>query len=526
LSAAVDFSQARKMYLLHWDVDTLYRPALMGYYRGSPGDTTMVMVQSFVYDVETGKKAPVHLPRTTHINTPTLVWDKNRPVLYALLRERGYKKIQLVRYDLETGAEKILYEETSKTNIDNFSFRVDDGLNAILFLSEKSGWRQLYALDLDNYAIRPLTNGPFYVHTILRADPKKKEIYAMAAGLSPSANPYHQQLISVPFSGGDYSVLTDPSQDHDVAVSPDFGFFVDNAGTLNAPTKTTLRRLPNGKEAATISEADIRKAVEMGYKPPETYTTTGKDGKTTIYGAIWKPTDFDPQKKYPVIDQTYTGPHTHMFPDDFIAGFRRSNQALAELGFIVVAIDGLGTAHRSKAFHDHSYKNMGRNLEDHLLFIRALGQKYSWADTTRVGIFGHSAGGYDAAHALLAFPDFYKVGVASSADHDFRMEKAWWPEMYMGWPVDSSYHEVSNIIMAGNLKGKLLITHGGIDENVNPSATFRLAGALVKANKEFDMLIFPGQQHGYRDDVGEYFRKKRWNYFVQHLLGERPLWEW
>ena len=240
---------------------------------------------------------------------------------------------------------------------------------------------------------------------------------------------------------------------------------------------------------------------------------------------MWKPTNFDATKKYPVIDQSYTGPHTNMFPRNFAATLTRSNQALAELGFIVVTIDGLGTAGRSKAFHNVSYKNMGKNLTDHVLAIKELGKKYAWIDTDRVGIFGHSAGGYDAGHAVLEFPDFYKVAVASSADHDFRMEKDWWPEMYMGWPVDSSYHQVSNITMAGNLKGKLLITHGGIDENVNPSATFKLAEALIKADKEFDMLILPSQHHGYVGKYNDYFTKKKWNYFVEHLLGTKPIWD-
>jgi dipeptidyl aminopeptidase/acylaminoacyl peptidase len=185
----------------------------------------------------------------------------------------------------------------------------------------------------------------------------------------------------------------------------------------------------------------------------------------------------------------------------------------------------MGTANRSKAFHNVSYKNMGKNLEDHKLAILQLGRKYKWIDTSKVGIFGHSAGGYDSGHALLEYPDFYKVGVASSADHDFRMEKDWWPEMYMGWPVDSSYHYVSNITMAKNLKGKLLVTHGGIDENVNPSATFKLAEALIKENKEFDMLILPSQKHGYTGIYNEYFTKKRWNYFVEHLLNQKPIWD-
>ena len=188
-------------------------------------------------------------------------------------------------------------------------------------------------------------------------------------------------------------------------------------------------------------------------------------------------------------------------------------------------VDGLGSSGRSKAFHNHSYKNMGNNLEDHVLAIKYLGEKYDWVDANRAGIFGHSAGGFDAGHGILAFPETYKVAVASSADHDFRMEKAWWPEMYMGWPVDETYEEVSNITIAKNLKGKLLLVHGGLDDNVNPSATFKLAEALVNADKEFDLLIFPSQKHGYRGKHRKYFIKKRWNYFVEHLRGVKPIWD-
>jgi dipeptidyl-peptidase-4 len=190
-----------------------------------------------------------------------------------------------------------------------------------------------------------------------------------------------------------------------------------------------------------------------------------------------------------------------------------------------MVVDGLGSALRSKEFHDWSYGKLGYNLEGHISAIRELSKQYPWMDTTRVGIYGHSAGGYDAAHALLQYPEFYKVAVSSSADHDHRMEKAWWPEMYMGWPVDSQYHKQSNITMAGNLKGRLLITHGGIDENVNPSATFKLAEALIKADKQFDMLILPSQRHGYRGTHWEYFTKRKWNYFVEHLLYSKPIWD-
>jgi dipeptidyl aminopeptidase/acylaminoacyl peptidase len=259
------------------------------------------------------------------------------------------------------------------------------------------------------------------------------------------------------------------------------------------------------------------------YRAPKVFTATARDNKTTIYGALWLPSNFDETKKYPIIDASYTGPHTHELPVQF--RYSLSDQALAELGFIVMRVDGLGSSGRSKEFHDFSYKNLGGNLEDHIGSIRQLAKKYSWIDTNRVGIYGHSAGGYDAGHAVLAYPDFYKVAVASSGDHDHRMEKAWWPEMYMGWPVDSVYESQSNVTMAPNLKGKLLLVHGGIDDNVNPSATFKLAEALIKADKEFDLLILPSQRHGYRGLYYNYFLKKRWNYFITHLLEKEPIWD-
>jgi dipeptidyl aminopeptidase/acylaminoacyl peptidase len=190
-----------------------------------------------------------------------------------------------------------------------------------------------------------------------------------------------------------------------------------------------------------------------------------------------------------------------------------------------MSVDGLGTSGRSKEFHNHSYKNMENNLEDHVLAIKYLAQKYAWIDGNKVGIFGHSAGGYDTGRAMLGFPNFYKVGVASSADHDFRMEKAWWPEMYQGWPVDDTYEKASNITNAKNLEGKLLLIHGGIDENVNPSATFKLAEALVNADKEFDLVILPSQRHGYEGKARLYFIKKSWNYFIEHLLEQKPIWD-
>lgn len=518
----VDFRNAEKMYLLDHSIDSLYKSKLLSYYRGSPGDTTMVHVKPVFFNVETKKEVKTNLPTGTHINSVAIEWMEKSGQLLAGYSERGFQKEFLKLVDLNNETEETLIEETSETNIDNFWFRKLDKKQKVIFLSERSGWRQLHMVDMITKETNPLTQGNYYINSVVHTNEDKEEIFFLASGKDPKMNPYHQLLYKVDFKGNT-TLLTPENAHHIVSFSEDGNYFVDNYSTVNHPTKTVLRLAKSGKIVAELTSADASEALAKGWQSPETFQLTAKDGKTTIYGAIWKPTNFDPTQSYPIIDHTYTGPHTQMFPKSFDRAFM--NQSLAELGFIVMMVDGLGTSGRSKEFHNYSYKNMGNNLEDHVLAITYLGEKYPWIDTDRVGIFGHSAGGFDTGRAMLAFPDVYKVGVASSADHDFRMEKAWWPEMYQGWPVDSTYHEVSNITNAKNLKGKLLLVHGGIDENVNPSATFKLAEAFVNADKEFDLLIFPSQRHGYQGKANKYFTKKRWNYFVEHLKGVTPIWD-
>ncbi|AEE52766.1 S9 family peptidase [Haliscomenobacter hydrossis] len=520
-----DMRVAKKMYLLDWSQDDLYKPKLLSYYRGSPGDTDMVRMIPVFYNIKTGEEyVKAHL-QSTHTNPIQYEWSKTSGVVYQENAIRGYQAVELHRCDLNKKSEELLYRETSATNIDNYNSEIIEEWGKVLITSERDGWKQLYLLDLKDKSLQALTKGAYFINQVLHIDIPKRFILFSASGKEAGRNPYYQHLYKLTLATGKVELLTPENANHDVSVSPDGGFFTDNISTLNQPTRTLLKEASPKALNLELLKADVRGLDSLGCKLPEPFTAIGRDGKTTIYGAIWKPSKFDPGKKYPIIDQSYTGPHTNMFPRNFSSAMSRSNQALAELGFIVITVDGLGTAGRSKAFHNVSYKNMGKNLEDHRLAILQLGRKNAWMDTTRVGIFGHSAGGYDAGHAVLEYPDFYKVAVASSADHDFRMEKDWWPEMYMGWPVDSTYHQVSNITMAGNLKGKLLITHGGIDENVNPSATFKLAEALIRANKEFDMLILPSQKHGYQGIYNDYFTKKRWNYFVEHLLGVEPIWE-
>ena len=521
-TSIVDTRNAEKMYMLDHSIDSLYKSKLLSYYRGSPGDTTMVKVTPVFYNIETKKEVKTNLPTLTHINSVTIEWLKQSGEILAEYLERGYKKEVLKHINLNNGKEQTLIEETSNTNIDNFWFGQLQEKQKIIFLSERTGWRQLYMIDLETKKRSALTTGEYYINSVLHTDEDKEEIYFIASGKEPDSNPYYQKLYRVNFEG-EITLLTPENTHHTIDFSKDSKYFSDNYSTINIPTRTVLRNSRNGKILTELTIADTSDAQSKGWQSPEIFELTAKDKKTTIYGALWKPTNFDSSKSYPIIDATYTGPHTQVFPKSFDLSF--NNQSLAEFGFIVMNIDGLGTSGRSKEFHDHSYKNIGNNLEDHVLAIKYLGQKYSWINASKVGVFGHSAGGYDTGRALLAYPDVYKVGVASSADHDFRMEKAWWPEMYQGWPVDETYEQMSNITNAKNLKGKLLLVHGGIDDNVNPSATFKLAEALVNADKEFDLIIFPSQRHGYVGKARKYFIKKRWNYFVEHLQNAKPIWD-
>ena len=518
-----DLRKGRKMYLLDWSVDTLYRARLLSYYRGSPGDTDMVYMLPVIFNTETGEETILN--EFNNVNDASFDWSKEPGIIYCENHVRGYQQVDVFRLDLNKKSSELLYRETSTTNIDNFRKWIQEESGFMGIASERDGWRQLYKLDLKTKSLNRITNGSYYVNDAPFFDKKSKTVFFIAQGKEAGRNPYYQHLYKIGLDGKGLTLLTPENANHDVSISPDGKYFTDNISTFGSPTTTVLRDASTGKTVKSLSKANIEGLRVMGYKFPEAFTATARDGITTIYGVMWKPSNFDSSKKYPVIDQSYTGPHTNMFPRSFNAALQRNNQPLAELGFIVVTIDGMGTAGRSKAFHNVSYKNMGKNLTDHVLAIKELAKRYPWIDADRVGIFGHSAGGFDAGHAVLEFPEFYKVAVASSADHDFRMEKDWWPEMYMGWPVDSTYHLVSNITMAGNLRGKLLITHGGIDENVNPSATFKLAEALIKADKEFDMLIFPSQRHGYTGRYNDYFTKKRWNYFVEHLLNVKPIWD-
>ncbi len=514
----------KKLYLYKSMAEKGLRAEVYSYERALPGDSLLAMVEYVIFDVENREQIPVQIKRAEAFLTRGRPrWFKDSKRLYFTKWYRGYNYLQLLEIEAETGKARTLFEERAKTYVDpdliemNF---VDDG-KEIIWASERDGWNHLYLFDGKSGKLKnQITKGEFVVHYIEAVDDSARQIYFVAGGREKDRDPYFRHLYRINFDGSDLTLLSPEDAEHDFNFSPDDEFFVDNYSRVDAAPKSVLRRKVDGKVVRVLEEADISKLLATGWNYPERFKVKGRDGKTDLYGVIFRPTNFDPAIKYPVIDATYSGPQAVRTPKSFQRGYRNNDQPIAELGFIVVTIDGMGTAKRSKAFHDVSHKNLGDiGAPDHIAGLQQLAKRYPYLDLTRVGIYGHSAGGYDAAHALLIRPEFYKVAVSSAGNHDHRMAKVWWPELYMGLLGDH-YAEQSNLTLAGNLQGKLLLIHGDLDNNVNTASTLRFAGELIKANKDFDLLLIPNRRHGLSDH--RYFIRKRWDYFVKHLFGVEP----
>lgn len=523
----LDISRARLMYLLQHVPDGEFRAQPVSYYRALPGEGRVAKVMPYVFDVESRTQIQLQIPVYDDLVGGYWQWyGEDSSTLHMLNRERGYGSAALLRADAESGRVDTVFVEASKTFVDpnKSQFEYLEETDELLWLSERDGWNHIYLCDLNTGEVkRQVTQGEFVVHKMEYIDRENRKIYFTAGGREEGRDPYLRHLYAVNFDGSDLRLLTPENAAHDISFSPDHAYFVDSYSRVDLKPKSVLRRASDGSVVMELEEADTKDLLATGWRHPEPFKLKARDGETDIYGVIYRPTNFDPSKKYPVIDGTYSGPQAVRTPKSFEGGYRNSDQPLAELGFIVITVDGLGTTGRSKAFQDYSWKNLGDiGSADHIKAIRELAQKYPYMDTSRVGIYGHSAGGYDAARAILKHPDFYKVAVSSAGNHDHRVAKAWWPELYMGYPDGPQYEEQSNTSLAGNLKGKLLLVHGDMDDNVHPAATLRLADALIKAGKDFDMLIMPNKTHrlGSPDN---YFEIKRWNYFVEHLLGAEPI---
>ncbi len=440
-----------------------------------------------------------------------------------LYNQRGHQVLRIINVDASTGEVRTVIDEQSKTFIDyankKYSYYLD-ATNEIIWMSERDGWNHLYLYDAETGHVKSqITKGQWVVRRIERVDEAERQIWFRAGGIRPGQDPYYIHFCRVNFDGSGLVVLTEGDGTHEIKFSPDRRFFFDRWSRVDQPPITELRNSKDGSLICELECADWDELLETGWQPPERFIAKGRDGNTDIYGIIIRPSNFDPNHKYPVIEQIYAGPQGAFVPTSFGLQIRR--HAIAELGFIVVQIDGMGTSHRSKAFHDVCWKNLGDSgFGDRILWMKAVAAKYPYLDLTRVGIYGGSAGGQSALRALLAHGDFYKVAVADCGCHDNRMDKIWWNELWMGWPVGPHYEEQSNVTQAHKMQGKLLLTVGELDKNVDPASTMQVVDALIKADKDFDLLVVPGRGHG----VGEipYASRRRMDFFVRHLLGIEP----
>ncbi|RYE02975.1 MAG: S9 family peptidase, partial [Sphingobacteriaceae bacterium] len=393
--------------------------------------------------------------------------------------------------------------------------------NEIMWFSERDNWGHLYLYNsLTGKLKNQITKGDWVVTRIIKVDEKNREIYFMADGRLPE-NPYFSQFCKIGFDGKKLTVLTPESGNHTVSLSPDSKYFIDTYSKPNVPPVTVLRDL-NGKLLVDLEKTDVSRLTASGWHPVTPITVKAHDGKTDLYGLLFTPTNLDVQKKYPVIDYIYPGPQGGGVGSWSFAASRSDHQALAELGFVVVVIEGTSNPLRSKSFHDMSYGNMSDNtLPDQITGIRQLAQKYSYIDTSRVGIWGHSGGGFATATAMFKYPDFFKVGISESGNHDNRNYEDDWGERYDGLAENSDYAAHANQLYAKNLKGKLMLAHGLMDNNVPPQNTLLVVEALEKANKDYDLVVFPNSAHGY-GSYSYYMMRRRWDYFVRNLLGVVP----
>jgi dipeptidyl-peptidase 4 len=500
------------------------RPRAFTYVYPLPGEV-LAKAEPIIFDIESGKRidvktTPLELPFQ---DGPGFDWFPDSKSFYYDNDDRGFKAKELRIVDASTGEQKVLIREQSDLYVDpgETFYRFVDTTGDVLWSSERDGWNHLYLYSRKTGQLEnQVTRGNWVVREIDYVDEKDRRVYFLANGREKNEDPYQTHLYSIGFDGKDLRLLAPENANHSVSMSPDGSFFVDGYSRPDLPGKSVLRRSKDGSEVRTLETADASELQKTGWKFPEPFQGKAADGSTDIYGLIWRPSNFDSSKKYPVIEQVYTGPQGFFVPKTFASTFRL--QSMAELGFIVVMVDGRGTVGRSRAFHQFSYRNLGGAFEDHVALIKQMAERYPYMDVSRVGIYGTSAGGYGAAHAMLVFPDFYKVGVTISGDHDARLDKAWWNEAYQGYPVQDDYVAQSNVTMADHLKGHLLIEHGDIDDNVHPVETMRFVDALMKANKSFDMLLVPNMFHGESGEHALYLVRRRWDYFVQYLLGVTP----
>lgn len=492
-----------------------------------PGDK-FATYEVNVFEMVTRKQSKPAVDRFEHEwLSPQLHWSQDGTRFAYEQEDRGHQRFRVVEVDSHTGQVRNLIDEQTKTFIwtahtENLKLSPVTWLeqkDEFIYVSERSGWRHLYLVDAVAGKVKhPITTGDWVVRGVDLIDETNRVVWFHASGVYPDQDPYLVHYGRVNFDGSGLVFLTAGNGTHSIRYSPDRRYLIDTYSRVDLPSVNELRRVSDGKLICALEEADITELKASGWEAPEVFVAKGRDGQTDIWGIICRPRNVDQNKKYPIIEDIYAGPQSAYVPKTFSAAPRY--ESLTRLGFVVVKIDGMGTAFRSKAFHDvcwHNLKDAG--FPDRIAWMKAAAAKYPYLDTTRVGAYGTSAGGQNAAGAVLFHPEFYKAAVANCGCHDNRMDKASWNEQWMGYPVGPQYAENSNIDNAQRLRGHLFLIVGEMDDNVPPESTYRFVDALVKAEKDFDLLVVPGGGHG---SGGAYAARRREDFFVRHLLGVEP----
>lgn len=486
-----------------------------------PGDEN-TSYEMFVFDMAGKKQTKVDIDKIDFSGVPYLNWRQGSSNYFTFERvDRGHQRFRIIEVNTETAKAREIVDEKTNTFIYEqkiFTHFMPD-THEILWITEKDGWRHIYLLDeLTGKEKNPVTKGEWVVREIDSIDHKKREIWFQASGMNRGEDPYFIHYYRIGFDGQNLVKLTDANANHRLTFSPDRKYYLDNYSRVDMAPVTELRNTADGKKIMEIERADISAYLATNVKLPEPFVAKGRDGFTDIWGVVFRPSNFDLKKRYPIIEQIYAGPQDSFVPKNFTP--YGEPQSMAELGFIVVQIDGMGTFNRSKAFHDVCWHNLAdAGFPDRILWMKALAAKYPYVDITRVGVYGTSAGGQNSAGAVLFHPEFYDAAVSACGCHDNRVDKQWWNEQWMGYPVGKHYDEQSNITNAYRLQGDLLLIVGEADENVPPESTYKVVDALIKAGKEFQFLAVPGMGHG---DGGPYGRKKKRDFFVKSLLGVDP----
>ena len=527
--------------MMHMVSTNTAHPVLSSWAYPLPGDSIITTIQRVVIDLDAAKVTRFKMPADQHRSTlcddiscggdfTDVEWYPDGSHIAFVSSSRDHKSATFRVADVATGAVRDVFNETVKTQFESgnvsVNWRVLPASNEVLWFSERDDWGNLYLYDLGSGKLKSqVTHGPGNVSQLIRVDEKTRTLWYLCVGKVAGMDPYFRQLCRTGMDGKRFAVLTPEVGDHDITFSPSGNYVVDSYSQPNVAPVTVLRDA-SGRVINTLERADISRLLATGWRPPMPIKVKARDGVTDLYGLMYTPTSMDSTKKYPIVNYIYPGPQTGSVGSRSFNAARGDNQALAELGFIVVQIDGMGTPWRSKSFHDAYYGKMGDNtLPDQVAGMKELASRYSFIDMDKIGIWGHSGGGFATADAMFKYPDFFKVGIAESGNHDNRVYEDDWGERYQGLlerggPSDN-YAVEANQTYAKNLKGKLLLAHGTLDDNVPSNNTTLVVEALIKANKDFDLLMLPNQAHGY-GSMAPYMMRRRWDYFVKNLLGAEP----